>query len=132
MFSHKNWQFSGLEPDLATFNKEKPIPSLYHRSWKVHAGDFNFSFVFCRKWQVWEWSLSWQRCLSYRNQYKHLLCKSVEWFLNDSDLRRERVKVNESRYIALFVFSGPIKKLFSIDCVYIYLFSIFYSIYFTR
>ena len=41
-------------------------------------------------------------------------------------------KVNESRYIALFAFSWSIKKLFSIDCVNTYLFSIFFSIYFTR
>ena len=27
------------------------------------------------------------------------------------------IKVNESRYIALFVVRGPIKKLFSVDCV---------------
>ena len=41
-------------------------------------------------------------------------------------------KVNESRYIALFAFSLSIKKLFSIDCVNTYLFSISFSIYFTR
>ena len=35
------------------------------------------------------------------------------------------LKINESRYIALFVVSGSIKKLFSIDYVTIYLFSIF-------
>ena len=34
----------------------------------------------------------------------------------------ERLKINESRYIALFVVSGSIKKLFSIDYVNIYLF----------
>ena len=43
-----------------------------------------------------------------------------------------KVKVNESRYIALFVFRGSIKKLFSIDSVNIYLFSIFFSIDFSR
>ena len=53
------------------------------------------------------------------------------------------LKVNESRYIALFVVSGSMKKLFSIDCVNIYfsksvvlaniyIFSIFFSIDFTR
>ena len=42
------------------------------------------------------------------------------------------VKVNESRHIALFVFSGSIKKLFSIDFVKIYLFSMFFSIGFSR
>ena len=30
------------------------------------------------------------------------------------------IKVNKSGYIALFVVSGSIKKLFSIDCVNIY------------
>ena len=42
------------------------------------------------------------------------------------------LKVNESQYIALFVFTGSIKKLFSIDCVDIYLLSILFSIDFTR
>ena len=37
------------------------------------------------------------------------------------------IKVNESWYIALLVLSGSIKKLFSVDCVTIYLFSIFYA-----
>ena len=37
------------------------------------------------------------------------------------------IKVNESQYVALFVFSGSIKKIFSIDCVNIYIFSIFFS-----
>ena len=30
------------------------------------------------------------------------------------------LKINESRYIAVFMVSGPIKKLFSINCVNIY------------
>ena len=42
------------------------------------------------------------------------------------------LKGNESRYIALFVVSGSIKKVFSIDCVNIYLFSIFFSIDFVQ
>ena len=37
-------------------------------------------------------------------------------------------QVNESGYIALFVVSRSIKKLFSIDYVNIYFFSIFFSI----
>ena len=37
-------------------------------------------------------------------------------------------KINESRYFALFVVSGSIKKIFSIDYVNNYLFSIFFSI----
>ena len=41
------------------------------------------------------------------------------------------LKVNESWYIALFVFTGSIKKLFSIDYVNIYLLSTFFAIDFT-
>ena len=36
-------------------------------------------------------TLSWRRPLSYRNQYIDLLCKSMDWFLYDRDLRHERV-----------------------------------------
>ena len=38
-----------------------------------------------------------------------------------------KIKVNESRYIALFVVRKSIKNLFSIYYVNIYLFSIFFS-----
>ena len=37
-------------------------------------------------------TLSGQRSLSYRNQSIDLLCKSMDWFLYDKDLRHERVK----------------------------------------
>ena len=40
--------------------------------------------------------------------------------------------MNESRYIALFVISGFIKKLFLIDYENIYLFPLFFSIDFSR
>ena len=36
-------------------------------------------------------TLSWWRCLSYRNQSIYLLWKSIDWFLYDRDLRHERV-----------------------------------------
>ena len=39
-------------------------------------------------------TLSWRRSLPYRNQSIHLLCKSMDWFLYDRDLRLERVKKN--------------------------------------
>ena len=42
------------------------------------------------------------------------------------------IKVNESRYIALFVVSGYIKKIFLMDCVNIYLFSLFFKIVFAN
>ena len=51
----------------------------------------------------------------------HLIC-SISNF--DFDVL---FKVIESRYIALFVARGYIKKLFSIVCVNIYLFSIFFQ-----
>ena len=37
-------------------------------------------------------TLSWRRPLSYRNQATDLLCKSIDLFLYDNDLRHERVK----------------------------------------
>ena len=37
-------------------------------------------------------TLSWRRSLSYRNQSIGLLCKSMDWFMYDLDLRHERVK----------------------------------------
>ena len=40
--------------------------------------------------------LSWQRSLSYRNQSADLLCKSMDWFLYDRDLRHQRVNTNLS------------------------------------
>ena len=42
------------------------------------------------------------------------------------------LKINEARYITLFLVSGSIKKLFTINYVNVYLFSIFVSIDFTR
>ena len=37
-------------------------------------------------------TLSWRRLLSYRNHSIDLLCESMDWFLYDNGLRRERVK----------------------------------------
>ena len=37
-------------------------------------------------------TLSWRGPISYRNQSIDLLCKSMDWFLYDIDLRHERVK----------------------------------------
>ena len=36
-------------------------------------------------------TLSWQKSLSYKNQFIDLLCKSKGWFLYGRDLRHERV-----------------------------------------
>ena len=37
-------------------------------------------------------TLSWRRCLSYRNQFINLLCKLMNWFIYDRHLHHERVK----------------------------------------
>ena len=53
-------------------------------------------------------TLSWLRSLSYRNQSTDLLCKSMDWFLYDTDLGHERVKSCVSTghiFILLYVFS---------------------------
>ena len=52
---------------------------------------------------------------------EHLFVKIENFIQNISSF-----KINESRYIAVFVVSESIKKLFSIDYVNIYLFSIFF------
>ena len=69
------------------------------------------------------------------NKHQHY-CVQLECFYT---LKAERIpsvsafvasliKGNESRYDALFVVRGSIKKPFSFDCVNIYLFSIFFAI----
>ena len=40
-------------------------------------------------------NLSRRRPLSYRNQFNDFLCKSMDWFLYDNDLRLERAKAEE-------------------------------------
>ena len=47
-------------------------------------------------------------------------------------VRKLWFKINESLYIALFAVSESIKKLLSIHCVSIYLFSTFFSMDFTQ
>ena len=40
---------------------------------------------------IWTLTLSWRRSLSYRNQSIDLLCKSMDWFLYDRDLRMKEL-----------------------------------------
>ena len=47
------------------------------------------AFIFSTKLLL---TLSWRRCLLYRNQSINLLCKSMDWFLYDRDLHHEKVK----------------------------------------
>ena len=46
-------------------------------------------FTSCENWAV--VYPSWRRSLSYRNQSIDLHSKSMDWFLNDRDIRHERV-----------------------------------------
>ena len=52
-------------------------------------------------------TLSWWRSLSYRGHSFDLLCKSMDWLLNDTDLRNERVNSKISSFIpnAPFLYS---------------------------
>ena len=48
-----------------------------------------------------------RRPLSYRNQSIDLLCKSMDWFLYDNDLRHERVKgsfISQNIYVFVTTF----------------------------
>ena len=50
-------------------------------------------------------TLSWRRSLWYRNQSIDLLCKSLDWFLYDRDLRPERVEIiHEVPFLNLIIF----------------------------
>ena len=44
--------------------------------------------------------------LSYRNQSIDLLCKSMDWFLYESDLRHERVNGGTDNYERLIFTSA--------------------------
>ena len=44
---------------------------------------------------------SWRRSLLFRNQSVDLLSKSMDWFLYDRDLHRERVKISYSKLNSL-------------------------------
>ena len=43
-------------------------------------------------------TLSWQRSLSYRNQFIDLVCKSIDWLLYYRDLYCERIKLLKHWY----------------------------------
>ena len=40
-------------------------------------------------------ALSWPKSISYRNQSLDFLCKSMDWFLYDRDLRHKKVKMEK-------------------------------------
>ena len=46
-------------------------------------------------------TLSWKRSLSYRNQFNDLVCKLVDLFLYDRDLRHKRVNCQKKDYVLL-------------------------------
>ena len=57
-------------------------------------------------------TLSWRKALSYKKKSIDLLCKSVDWFLYDRELRHERVKNN---YLTLFLTWDFSKTFFIFD-----------------
>ena len=71
---------------------------------KFYKNASSSSFCVCKElsrtsignWNFWSkllvLTLSWRGSLSYRNQSIDLLCKSMDWFLDDNGLRHERVK----------------------------------------
>ena len=68
---------------VTTMNRLRPILSLIWICNRHYISTICFWFLI----------LSWRRPLSYRNQSIDLLCKSMDWFLYDNDLRHERVKM---------------------------------------
>ena len=76
---------------------------------KFYKNASSSSFCACKElsrtsvgnWKFWSkllvLTLLWRRSLSYRNQSIDLLCKSMDWFLDDNGLRHERVKGNFSK-----------------------------------
>ena len=60
---------------------------------------FNFNYNTITFW--------WRRSQSYRNQYIDLLCKSMDRFLYDRDLRHERV--NYCVHRLTFILNFPVK-----------------------
>ena len=108
---------------------------------------FFILFVFLFKFSLWFLLLSSENYFFHgcKNFFSIWFLKEIKmsnhfvWSFNcfvryrkDKSRLREKLKLDESRYIALFVFSRSIKKLFSSDCVNIYPFSIFFSLDFAR
>ena len=85
-------QFSRCLPGLCLVCK---VPSfLYILFYYLYYGHNDDFFFFIQYPLI--LTLSWWWSLSYRNQSIDLLCKSLDWFLYDRDLRHE--SVNESKY----------------------------------
>ena len=89
-----------------------------------------------KKWRAWRalktdvlGLLHKMACLTYSAYFKLMKC-FLDVFAHGTLVNCEFfwIKINNSWYITLFVVSGSIRKLFSIDFVNIYLYSIFLSI----
>ena len=75
LISKDQWSFNGRRP-------ETYLQSTFYSDSRIQICDsLNISLT-----------LSWLRSLSYRNHSIDLLCKSLDWFLYDKDLRHERVQ----------------------------------------
>ena len=77
----------------------KPAQTLFWDNtweiWKTLSNKYQILSIilFCLAFTVKTLTLSWWRSLSYRNQFINLLCKSMDWFLYDWVLCRERVNL---------------------------------------
>ena len=60
------------------------------------------------------------KTFSKKLEYPFLVENTKIEYTYKTSISEASVKIKESRYIALFLVSGSIKKLFSIDCVKIY------------
>ena len=64
----------------------------------------NYLIILAEKLKIQQLTLSRKKPISYRNQSIDLLCKSMDWFLYDIGLRRDRVKLSiEGPILLVFV-----------------------------
>ena len=96
--------------------KSKVNKILLHR-WLIHI----FCFVQKHLLIKMQWTLSWRRPLSYRNQFIDLRNKLMDWFLYDNGRRHERVNnITRSSYdshISLNQYGGEIlSNLLKFQC----------------
>ena len=84
-------------------------------------------------WEGNNWKFSiflarWWKSTNHNPEFQTMTFFSLRsWFQ-----RKSALKLMSHGIFVLFVFSGSIKKLFSIDCVNIFLLSIFFSVDFAR
>ena len=121
------------ELQLGCCSSPRPVSDNFFIDWLIFLHVFFFttifrmdSFMFCQL-KTFKYKFILVPIFLYLKLIKN---HQVAFIPNFSRLGKV-LKINESQYIALSVVSGSIGKLFSIEYVNIYLFSIFLSIDFT-